>query len=43
MARCQQGALYPENNNSPRIHWLRAGILQGPIDSAQALRGAKGR
>jgi hypothetical protein len=22
IARCQQGALYPENNNSPSIHWL---------------------
>jgi hypothetical protein len=43
IARCQQGALYPENNNSPSIHWPRAEILQGPMDSAQAFRGAKGQ
>jgi hypothetical protein len=43
MTRCQQGALYPENNNSPSIHWHQAEILQSPMDSAQAFRGAKSR
>jgi hypothetical protein len=41
MARWQQGTLYLENNNSPSIHWPRTEILQGPMDSAQAFRGAK--
>jgi hypothetical protein len=43
IARCQQAVLYPENNNSPSIHWPRAEILQDRMDSAQAFRGTKSR